>query len=172
MNCRVVAQKMGFNLTMIPDDYGVPGAPGEYWSGFAGKTQSRTSDFGFGTCNIIQPYYSIFGFTNFFYQLEFTWVSRKPVPLTKIDNVIKVFPANIWLPLILTLSAIAVCFAAFYYAYRSQTFRHLNLVKPNVQPFDFPLLTFASLMEPDPIPWFPEYSAGKIAMKNFFAKPT
>ena len=146
---------------MTPGDYGAPGEDGS-WSGFAGKVQRRVADFGFGTCSIIQPYYSIFGFTTFFYQKEFSYITRKPVPVTTIDNLIKVFGLDIWLTLFFTLLSISICFATFYHVYKAKTFRHLNLVKENVNNFDFPLLTFATLMEPDPIPWFPKYSAGKV----------
>ena len=103
--------------------------------------------------------------------MEFAWIVRKPIPVTTIDNIIKVFPSTVWLALFISLASIGMCFAAFYHIYQTKYFRDAKLVRENVPNFDFALLTFASLMEPDPLPWFDKYSAGRIENQwNMYSK--
>ena len=110
---------------------------------------------------IVEPHYLYVGFSNFFHAATLHWLSRKPMETPALYNLIKVFSSDVWLAILASLSCMASTFALLHFVYsRSTVFKELQLAGPISGWIDFPLLTFCSLTEPDPIPFFPKFSAG------------
>ena len=74
----------------------------------------------------------------------------------------QVFTPSVWAIILLTLAIIAILFSVVHSIYKSRYFPTKMVQEANSN-FDFYLLTFSSLLEPDPLPWFPKMSAGEVS---------
>ena len=108
----------------------------------------------------MEPFTSLVDHSRFYYATAMHWLSRRPKQTPARYNLIKVFSLNVWLAVIISLASIAMAFAWLHYIYRLKTFEGLGFAGPVNGWIDFPLLTFCSLTEPDPIKFFPKFSAG------------
>ena len=62
--------------------------------------------------------------------------------------------------MIVSMALMAVAFLVIYHTYMRLIPERADETRSGVPITDFFLLTFSSLTEPDPLPWFPKYSAG------------
>ena len=85
--------------------------------------------------------------------------SRVPGNIPPYLNMTKAFSGTVWLSILTTMLALSVVFTITYHVY----VKHIpHLAGTLTSPFDFVLLTFSSIIEPDPLPWFRGYSSGKV----------
>lgn len=87
------------------------------------------------------------------------FVTRKPVPIISYDQYISGFSVSVWMAILSSLLLFAICFKLFYNAYI--THFPPGFCGSLTNPFDFIILTLAGITEPDPLPWFPKWSAAK-----------
>ena len=71
----------------------------------------------------------------------------------------RVFSIYVWMSLISTLFVLAVCFYLTHRFYQN-ILKNNSLFSPVQHVADFFLITFASLTEPNGLPWFTGFSAG------------
>lgn len=88
------------------------------------------------------------------------FATRKPIPIVTYNQYIKGFSIDVWIATLCTLFILGAMFKITYY-YHANVFRSDRL-GPLTHRFDFLLLTIASFTEPDPLPWFPKWSSGKL----------
>lgn len=89
-------------------------------------------------------------------------VTRQLDVIPTFDQNMKTFSVIVWIMIVLTLFLMAMTFKLLHFVYLNKLQMRHNLAGPVGHPLDFVLLTFSSLTEPDPIPWFPKISAGKL----------
>ena len=90
--------------------------------------------------------------------------SRRLRKLSPILNILTILHPYVWLSLLVSLMALSWAFLLIYRVYKN-SIPHAKLSCPNNDRdnFEFFLLTFASVTEPDPLPWFtPRAYAGKL----------
>ena len=92
--------------------------------------------------------------------IEERFVTREPNSIKSLYQHFNVFQLPVWIAIICTLASLAVSFKFIHFIY-------LNKINPALagsvtHPMDFIILSTASITEPDPLPWFPKFSAGKL----------
>ena len=92
--------------------------------------------------------------TNLLYSL-----SRHPIPIKTHGNVIRSFSNLTWAFIFTLLAWLGVTFALIYHIY-TKYLPDQFLTNRYVHRFDFIIVTFAGLTEPEPLPWFPKFSTG------------
>ena len=91
------------------------------------------------------------------------YISRNPIPVTTYGNISRPFSASVW-----ALSAIAIATFSFLFmvSHRlyssSKHLRPFHLARKERAPLNFVIFPFAKITEPDPLPWFRKWSAGKL----------
>ncbi len=119
----------------------------------------------FNVKNMVRPIYDISSFYTF---SRLQYVTRNLVPLPVYDQYVKAFDVMVWLVTLLTMFVLSVIFRGLYWFYKD-ILKIDSLYGKVTHPSDFFLLTFSSLTEPDPLPWFPKWSTGKsyLSMHKF-----
>ena len=105
------------------------------------------------------------GMTTHVFYIESVWAHRFPVPKRDFIKVTKVFTWGIWVGVFSSIAAIAIAFAIVHGVY-SSNHEMKHLVRPVLNWFDFPLLSFCTLIEPDAVRWFPRWSAGNVLIMS------
>ena len=90
-----------------------------------------------------------------------TYVTRFPVPILRYDQQFQCFSITVWLTMFGTLFFLGFTFQSIYKFYEAYFPSEIALRGPLRSKADFLILTLSTLTEPDPLPWFPKYSAGK-----------
>ena len=108
-----------------------------------------------------QDFSYFFDFTGPRWPSVLAFVSRAPVPIQDLGNISKPFDFIVWIFLISTIFIIALLLWTINQIY-NKYFPNENLTKYEESKVNFFLYTFAKITEPDPLPWFPKRSAGKI----------
>ncbi len=90
-------------------------------------------------------------------------ITRKPKPLPPYTNVLRPFSPRIWLILLATLELICLQFALINKIYYVMPhFRDAELTRYEPSTYLFFLYPMFKITEPDPLPWFKKWSAGKM----------
>jgi hypothetical protein len=127
------------------------------------QMNNKTLDMGIGFCFLIPPFYGMVDVTKLISTIEVHFVSRRPIPIpSRIDNVITVFTANVWIAILGTILVFALLFLIVHTIYNTKHLNNYGLAGKLHAKYDFFLLTFSTLMEPDPLPWFPKHSTGNL----------
>ena len=99
-------------------------------------------------------------YSSIFSKYDYVFISQSPKPIETFDQMVYTFKQNVWLALFLSFTAMMLVFKLIHYVYSTKALEKYNLAGKVTHHLDFILLTFASITEPDPIPWFPKPSAG------------
>ena len=90
-------------------------------------------------------------------------LARHPVSIPTYLQSTTVFQPQVWAMVGGTLLALSACFHLFHSLYTTEeAFVAQEMAGKATNKFDFLLLTFCSLTEGDPLPWFPKWSAGTL----------
>ena len=87
-------------------------------------------------------------------------VTRQLDIVPSYDQHLQTFSWIVWVTIVLTLIIMSLTFKFLHFVYLNKLDERHNLAGPVVHRLDFVIVTFSSLTEPDPIPWFPKMSAG------------
>ncbi len=114
---------------------------------------------------VLQPYhhfYFVFRYAGDTYDdtLEWVFVTREPTIIPRFYQQFMVFSHWIWLSVFGVLLIMVVAFKITHYLYQTKIGIGHNLAGRVTHPLDFIILTFSTLTEPDPLPWFPKQSTG------------
>ena len=104
--------------------------------------------------------FSYYELTVNFANIYYVFVSQSPKPIETFDQIIHTFQWPVWLALLCSLTLMILIFKLIHTVYSMKALKKYNLAGKPTHDLDFILLTFASITEPDPIPWFPRPSAG------------
>jgi hypothetical protein len=105
-------------------------------------------------------------YSRFYYDSDIRWVTRKPISIPKYDQVVIVFSYPVWIATLVTMSVFSATIAMFYGIYQGRRFVERGLTGPLRTPFDFIFLPFTSLVQFEPIPFFPKFSGGNQPLLN------
>ncbi len=89
-------------------------------------------------------------------------ITRQPEPLPPYTNVLRPFTPRIWLILLATLEIICLLFAVVNSIYDKPYFQDAKLARYEPSTYLFFLYPMFKITEPDPLPWFKKWSAGKV----------
>lgn len=98
-------------------------------------------------------------------QLMKTWIEVFIFINSSLTINFRVFASNVWAFLLFALFLLSSGFLICYIIYRDVLQRH-DLIRRCRDYVDFFLIPYASFTEPDPLPWFPKISAGKMKSKT------
>ena len=73
-----------------------------------------------------------------------------------------VFAPSVWVFVALTLLAFSCLFGGVNYLYQTSVYHGRDLTLMERKQFNFILLTFCTLQESNPLPWFTKQSAGNV----------
>ena len=96
-----------------------------------------------------------------------TYVTRFPRPIIRYDQHFHTFSATVWLVMFGTLILLGFIFQSIYKFYEAYLPGEIDLRGQLNSKMDFIILTLSTLTEPDPLPWFPKYSAGKRVLYSY-----
>ncbi len=104
----------------------------------------------------------MFDLSNSFWMVKVMFITRNPIPIISFGQITAPFSSTVW-----TLSALLVMIVGLmhhitYKLYQKPYIQQLDLAKREHHPANFYLFSLAKLTEPDPLPWFKKWSAGKI----------
>ena len=96
--------------------------------------------------------------------------SRIPIPLPYFGNLIRPLPDTVWALVFLMVFAMSLVFMFIskIYARIDRDLNHFKgerLTQEGFSLVDYPVKTFSTLTEPELIPWFPSWSAGKFTVQ-------
>ncbi|XP_059079705.1 uncharacterized protein LOC131877894 [Tigriopus californicus] len=101
------------------------------------------------------------------------YCSRLPQPLPNYQNLIKVFPPNVWLVMLVTNLICSLVMYGMYRFYASHNvLTHLKIGSMKAKLLDFLIRINIGIMEPDAIPWFKTHSAGSLFSGTFYIYAT
>ena len=100
-----------------------------------------------------------FDFSGYVEHESLVVVSRAPIPIETFGNITTPFSLNIWILVVLSILALSSSMLAMYLVYSHQKQMDFLICKENTMS-NF-LFLLVKITEPDPIPWFPKFSAGK-----------
>ena len=107
------------------------------------------------------PFHFVYSFNTFKYWLN----TRYPIPLSAWMNVSNVFQPTVWLLILISLAILSFFFLTIFKFYALIIPEQNLTYYSRVDAIEFFLLTYASIMEPDPINWFNKRAvAGRILM--------
>ncbi len=95
---------------------------------------------------------------------EVIFLSRAPLPVTSLGNITDPFTVTVWLVVIITLFSLSLYLLLAHQVYVSENLRHENLAVQEEAKGNFFIFTFCKISEPEPLPWFRKWSAGKMAV--------
>ncbi len=82
--------------------------------------------------------------------------------LRHFSNILKPFSTHVWTLLLATLTVFSLVSLMFNKMYsKVEPFQNLDLTKRETSHYIFFLYSFAKTTEPDPLPWFKTWSAGR-----------
>ncbi len=107
-----------------------------------------------------EEFHRLLDSTTFYFVNVGKWATRKPIPIISYNQFISGLSSSVWVAVLVTLLVFSACFKLFYAVYYS----HFppGFVGSLINPFDFILLTFGGITEPDALPWFHRGSASKL----------
>ena len=117
---------------------------------------------GLGATGVNQLYNSVVKISAPLYYDSTRWYTRIPVPVDSFFNVVRVFPASVWLAILVTLVFFGLVIFIVYRVYGLSAFDGEAYRNPGftAQTGDFILLPVFSITENDAMPWFRKPSAG------------
>lgn len=104
---------------------------------------------------------SLFDLNHNFWYVEWTYFSRIPRPITSYNNVTKPFPVLVWIVSLSTIFILALLTFIFHTVYTKSLLSYMKLAKQEKHRLNFFIFPFAKFSEPEPLPWFNKWSAGK-----------
>ncbi len=103
------------------------------------------------------------------WHIQEKYITRKPLPLEHISNILKPFSHQVWIVLLMTLTIFSLLFLTIHKMYSaSEPFRNLNLARREESTCVFFLYSFTKLTEADVLPWFSTWSAGRLATLLYY----
>ncbi len=96
--------------------------------------------------------------------INYLYVSRLPQEVVSYGNITYPFKWLVWVAALVSFLLFATFFHLAHNVYVSKDVVQFKLVLFESSPFNFYLYTFSKLTEPDPIRWFPKWSAGRMAI--------
>ena len=99
------------------------------------------------------------------YTLKYYFLTRIPIVTSAWKNIITVFHIYVWLLILVSLAILGLTFLVIFKFYK-HLLPHANLTtQSDRDTFEFFLRTYASITEPDPLPWFtPKAISGRIVI--------
>ena len=92
-----------------------------------------------------------------FYKIVF--ISREPDKIERNDYILNTFDLTTWILILVLILIMSLAFKTIHMVY--QSIPGQKLAGPLTHQADYILLVVGTLTEPDSIPWFPRFSAGK-----------
>ncbi len=89
-------------------------------------------------------------------------ITRKSKPLPPFINVLRPFSPRIWLIILATLQIISLLLAVINKIYMKPCFQEAELSRYEPSAYLFFLYPMFKIAEPEPLPWFKKWSAGKV----------
>ena len=80
--------------------------------------------------------------------------ARYPINLSAWKNISNTFQPTVWIFILISLTLLSLSFLTTFKVYKLEMPNENLTTKSNVDILEFFILTFASIMEPDPISWF------------------
>jgi hypothetical protein len=117
-------------------------------------------DIGMGGTSARHPFQNYMDFSHHFLRIDHRWFTRKPIPKAKFDQFLIAFSYPVWVATLSTFLLLSLLFAVVYKVYTGKVFAELGFTGHLNSYADFVLLTFSSLVQAQPINWFPKFSAG------------
>ena len=100
-----------------------------------------------------------------YYTLRTHFATRPPILQSNLYALAKTFPGNVWGFTFVTFTFLAITFGIIFATYQRLP-REYGLLEGNYTEmpwFDLILLPVVKFLEPEPIPWFPKWSSGRLA---------
>ena len=126
-----------------------------------------SAEFGTGMQNMIAIKTSAIHYTIPSYLTFDILATRIPIPLPYFGNLIRPLPNIVWATIFSMVILMSIVFFIINKTYRridkhSGWDKDKRLTIKVASVVDFPVKTFSTLTEPELIPWFPQWSAGKL----------
>ncbi len=101
------------------------------------------------------------------------YITRKPQPLKSLFNIVRPFSGKVWACLFVSLAALASTLLIFNKIYHTVVpFNKMGLTEMEESKYLFYLYVFTRIVEPDLLPWFNKWSAGKFLTLVFYSTST
>ena len=129
---------------------------------------NKTVDFGIGIQSIIDNKALVLQYTTPVYFIIDIFSSRLPILLDSYENLIRPLPSTVWATIFSMIFAMTFVFMGIHKVYKridemsGRSTPEERLTVHVSSKVDFAIKTFSTLTEPDGIPWFPRWSAGKL----------
>ncbi|XP_059091071.1 uncharacterized protein LOC131886976 [Tigriopus californicus] len=107
--------------------------------------------------------YALFDCTRFTFFVTLRYVTRHPQKLLAFGNLARGFDSLSWVAVFTFLSMFSMTFAGIFYVYK-YLLKEPELYRNPNSGIDFVLMTFTTFVEPDPLPWFPKWSTGRLVV--------
>ncbi len=91
------------------------------------------------------------------------YMTRPPLPVLTYNRMATPFPNSVWTATLTTILVLACLMFVIHRVHTTTELKRFELVKKVRSQVNFFLFAFAKITEPDPLPWFQEWSSGKIA---------
>ena len=126
-----------------------------------------TAEFGIGANILYATHLKVMDYTvPTYFALEIL-ASRIPILLPNFGNLIRPLPVIVWITIIGVVFVMSIVFMAINktYKYIDENACHHgeDRLTKQVRFVDFFIKTFSTITEPEWIPWFPRWSAGKLS---------
>ena len=127
-----------------------------------------TAEFGIGTQTMYQEKFQFVDWTQMIFAGCDVLATRIPIRVPGYTKLILPFPAQVWVALLASLTAIMLTLFAIHRNYLGLSKMNSpginGLVVPVVCKFDYLIYPMAMLTEPVSLPWFRQYSTGKAVL--------
>ncbi len=94
--------------------------------------------------------------------VKIKFVTRNPQPIVSYGQITAPFPVDVWIISLFTILLIAALLHLSNVLYQKSHMKELNLTKTEHHPINFYLFSLTKVTEPDPLPWFDKWTAGKL----------
>ncbi len=91
------------------------------------------------------------------------YMTRAPQTILKYDKIVRPFPLNVWLMVIICCSLQTTVMYIIYKTHMTEKMKDHKLVKEEPLLGNILLFCFTKIVEPDALPWFQKWSSGKIS---------
>ncbi len=104
----------------------------------------------------------MFDFGSPLWHVQEKYITRKPQPLKPFSNILRPFSRVVWEFILIALTLLATTLLVLNKAYTFLTpLKEEGLAKAEESSYLFYLYVFTKMSEPDPLPWFYKWSAGR-----------
>ncbi len=92
------------------------------------------------------------------------YVTRAPKPMTSLGSITKQFTIVVWITSASTIFALAALLYLTHTLYQVDHIKMYTLAKEEKLKANIWIFPFAKITEPEPLPWFKKWSAGKMVV--------